>query len=645
MASVTIENIAGIESLKQELKKGLNTIALPNSTGKTSFCRGLELLALEEDELRTKPHYLNLFAGYNGKGRVLFQDEQRKYERTITKGARGLVASGDYFIEGNNAWLVSFATPDNRIVMKMLADESLKPEFERLSGSYAFDASIKFYQDEVNETKRRYDVLYGETERELPIALKQIEGLEKQKEGLNAELEKLPSIPKATEETTREHVSIAETAERDVIEKNRLFSEAQRGLRDNAAQLKNASKDRERLGQRIADEWSEVVAEMDEMQEAFKKVLREEGVYRKFDLLRGKGVIEPGPLNTFTVELLRAVGDIERSKEGSDVRPEEGSYTYWEGQLRLTRDALNLIERAPKYVKEFGKCPIDQRPLTEHELSTARTHLGREERRIDNELAALEKDLSLLRKIKERVTRRHEQFDELEESLGRLNDNVSRFERRTKDLELGLTKTKQQLEKAEENFDKAKQDVDKTIAKLLTDRKELTTKINSVESLVKEADQRAKSLQNELKGSTELKVESQEAQNLADLLQRRKEGRLTEWRRDYVKLVNDLFDELDFEGFRIDIDPEEFKVSITREHPRTKTLMTWNLNALSRSEVVTVAVAMLLVAKKLYAPNFPFFVMDELIYSYDPGRLERLRNQAQGLADYVVMTQLIRAQR
>ncbi len=158
MATMAVENVGGIESLKREFKKGLNIIELPNSAGKTSFCRGLELLALEQDELRDKAHYLNLFAGYNGRGRVLFQDDQQKVERTFTRGAKGLMASGDS-LGGDAAWLVSFATLDNRIIVKSLAGESLKPEFESLSNSKAFDVSIRFYEDKTSEAKHRYSRL------------------------------------------------------------------------------------------------------------------------------------------------------------------------------------------------------------------------------------------------------------------------------------------------------------------------------------------------------------------------------------------------------------------------------------------------------------------------------------------------------
>jgi conjugal transfer/entry exclusion protein len=642
---VTVENVGGIDSMKRELKKGLNIIELPNSAGKTSFCRGLELLALEDDELRNKPHYLNLYAGYNGKGRVFFQDEQRRVERTFTRGARGLAASGDYLAEGDAAWLVSFATIDNRIIVKALAGEGLKPEFESLSNSKAFDVAKRFYEDRSADAKHRYDLFYSEKERELPATLKESERLQTRLGELQDQLKKLPTVPKEVEATERENVSIAQAAQNEVTEKNRVFVEAQRESRANEEQTKESVKERERLRRRIADEWNEVVAEMDDMPTAFKKALTEEDLYRKLEQLRDVKDAEPSLLDGYAKDLLRALGDIEFSKKGSDVRPEEGSLAYWEGQMALITNALNLIEKSARYVKETEKCPVCQRSMDEHDLSTARGSLGKEQRRIDNEIAALEKDLRLLQSIRDRITSRHEAFEEVEGSLGRLNDSITRLERKRKELEASVKKAEEQLEKAEENFNKAKEAIDKTIAKILTDRRDLSVKVDEIASLLEQANQRVKALQGELKGAAELKVEIQEAQNLADMLEQRKEGRLREWITDYEKLVNDLFDKLGFEGFEIKINPEDYTVSITRQHPRTKTPITWNLNALSRSEAVTVAVAMLLAAKKQYAPGFPFFVMDEVIYSYDPTRLERLKNHAQDVTDYVVMTQLARPAR
>lgn len=62
--------------------------------------------------------------------------------------------------------------------------------------------------------------------------------------------------------------------------------------------------------------------------------------------------------------------------------------------------------------------------------------------------------------------------------------------------------------------------------------------------------------------------------------------------------------------------------------------------ALAASERITIAIALLLAAKRTYVKDFPFFVLDELITSYDPARFEAVKDYLKRSDDYVLVTEL-----
>ena len=64
------------------------------------------------------------------------------------------------------------------------------------------------------------------------------------------------------------------------------------------------------------------------------------------------------------------------------------------------------------------------------------------------------------------------------------------------------------------------------------------------------------------------------------------------------------------------------------------------LEALAASERITIAIALLLAAKRNYVKDFPFFILDELITSYDPARFETIKDYLKQSGDYVIMTEL-----
>jgi DNA repair exonuclease SbcCD ATPase subunit len=112
-----------------------------------------------------------------------------------------------------------------------------------------------------------------------------------------------------------------------------------------------------------------------------------------------------------------------------------------------------------------------------------------------------------------------------------------------------------------------------------------------------------------------------------------------EIRKTFNKYVNELYRKLGFKDFEdIEIAPD-FRVTVTRKKGG-KIVEKFPLAALSASERITIAIAFLLSAKNEYVRDLPFFVLDEIITSYDPKRFDIIKEYLKQSNDYVIITEL-----
>ncbi len=117
-------------------------------------------------------------------------------------------------------------------------------------------------------------------------------------------------------------------------------------------------------------------------------------------------------------------------------------------------------------------------------------------------------------------------------------------------------------------------------------------------------------------------------------LQTRKEQLVEAVRAKFNESVMTLYKAMGFRDFdEIHITPD-YAVRVVRKSKD------FPLEALATSERITIAIALLMAAKQEFLPNFPFFILDELVTSYDPKRFTKMKEFVKTLPDYVIMTQL-----
>jgi len=170
--------------------------------------------------------------------------------------------------------------------------------------------------------------------------------------------------------------------------------------------------------------------------------------------------------------------------------------------------------------------------------------------------------------------------------------------------------------------------------KKFEERQGMKVSIDQKGADIKRTEQRIEDLKTQTLGTEDLQNRYDFIQIVKTHLESRKNQIVEEVRRTFNKQVAELYRKLGFKDFdNIEIGPD-FRVSVTRK------LVDFPLEALSTSERITIAIAFLLSAKDEYVRDFPFFVLDELITSYDPERFEIVKDYLKKSEDYVIVTEL-----
>lgn len=107
----------------------------------------------------------------------------------------------------------------------------------------------------------------------------------------------------------------------------------------------------------------------------------------------------------------------------------------------------------------------------------------------------------------------------------------------------------------------------------------------------------------------------------------------------FIERIKGIIKKLEFTDFKDIVIKDDYKIYITREKDGI-TMSDWALEALSTSERYTLGITFLIAAKEEYLPDFPFFVIDEIITSYDEKRMKKIKEYIADITDYVIITQL-----
>jgi DNA repair exonuclease SbcCD ATPase subunit len=200
----------------------------------------------------------------------------------------------------------------------------------------------------------------------------------------------------------------------------------------------------------------------------------------------------------------------------------------------------------------------------------------------------------------------------------------------------GLEKKRDALEL---EIEKLYANIDEELLDFIKKKDKLDTLIEAVNSRISARNQRINELSEREKEADQIVIQIDFAKAAVQHLRKRKEELIDAVRITFNKRIKEIYQKLGYKDFDdIEIRPD-YSIYIRRPTYNEA----WPLDALSTSEKVTLAVALLIAGKEEYLPDYPFFVLDELVTSYDPERFSKIKDYISKVTDYVIITQLATA--
>lgn len=590
---VELENVAGFIGVKTfSLKKGVNRVRAPNAVGKTSFIKALELLVLSEKELKGKGHYSNLFAGSEEIVRVKLSGDinhERRFRRIGNEDLREIGTFPLVTSDGSRIINVCFAVPGNHLINDFLAGKGIRNYIELLAGSENYEKAQAALQEIAHSISAKIQHY-----RDMLIRL---EEYEKRKEEDEKELQNLRQ----------------KLAEMPLLDEREIFEDFER--------YNKKRQELDNINERIAN-FRAKLQDLRELIESLKDSIRR--WESQIQLIKTRYPRIDARLNEIANELPIKRRELEKIK-AQKAKAEE---------KLLSAQRNDIILR--KYGEE-GICYACGKKMTRAELEEWMNKIKREisdlnsiETKLRREIEDLENELTELKEEKQNLGRFEEELRKSQKTLANREDDERKITQALKDLENKRTRLLKEIEKLSKSED---------LYKKFRERQELKVRINQKEADIKMAEQRIKELKEKTLGVDRLQEKYEFVQMIISYLESRKNQIIEEIRKTFNKQVTELYEKLGFKDFEnIEIGPD-FRITITRKKGG-KIIENFPLDALSTSEKITIAIAFLLAAKNEYVRDFPFFVLDELITSYDPKRFEVIKDYLKRSEDYVIITEL-----
>jgi len=598
--NLVLENIGGIQGRTElKLKSPLSIIKAPNAAGKTSMIRALQLLC--ENEL-TLEDVLNEYAA---NGSVTLQNGDRFFAQLLKTQAGVEVVSSNLMWTDEKAYKVGFCVPDAELV-QIINDydpERLKRWFRDISDARHYESAMvilnTLVQEKTNERERLKSSIITDT-REIEQVILQSER----------------DLAKVDKDLTVANKKLEELGYSELVEK-------WRSIDADISQLNNQAlaKDRERERKH---------GDLDDLWKALETVKKErknadEELSHLTEELKSK-------------EASKAAIEMRREKIKLRLHEVPDGIIFTIGHLEedLEDYASTLSKLRPK--PETKPCIDILEPL----IKKAKNNLESEKeerRRLEDEYANYGAAL-------EEIAQIHIQVEDIRRKIGGLNSRSRSIEREIPGIEKEIEEISSEVAKLTAKIEAKEAErtkLDKEISQLKDVSEELKNKVSELREkkrdlekliLVKKEEQRRV-----LEAQTEYEHIAKVVEKLHDFLfymQDRYEYVINGARNELNQALSKAFEVMQYTDFTKIMVNSEYELEITRRDG-----MITKLSRLSSSERLTISMIIMFVAKQAYARDFPLFVIDEIMGTYDETRFKRIIDYTKGKVPYLVITSLM----
>lgn len=596
---IEMENVGVFKGKKKFiLKKGLNEVKAPNAKGKTSFTHGLELLIIPNSELKGKGYYMNLFANApNDKVEINVKSNDINWIRRIRRptNSNNLIPASDEIFPLSNINIANLciAIPENELMNSILHGKSIKGYIEEISGSKSYTTILKSLEKKNRDFERQHQIYQDDLIR-LEETRNSLKTDLNDKVKYEEELEKIPEIDKEEllKNTEVRSQYTEKESEKKMIDKNITTKKGKLESLDQTIQ--DLKRNIERKKQFIAD----IELEYPKI----KQKIEESKLFKK-----------------------------EKDDELTEVQKELSKYD----------DYLNSINDSWTRMNKYGeeKCSACGRPFSLKDLQE-----------YEKECEKTKNDYMKQKKTLSRTIEDYEdEIDELQKQERQLSieeGNLAKLEKTLANRELEYDKLKKSLDedlkeqrKIEKEIKQLLQNVSEDLIEIKEKRDRLIERINILESKIDETNKRIKDLGIRTKGADIIKNKINFLDKAINYLKIKRDEIINKAAFKFNERIKEIIKKLEFTDFKDIVIKDDYKIYITREKDGI-IMSDWALEALSTSERYTLGITFLIAAKEEYLPDFPFFVIDEIITSYDEDRMQKIKEYVADITDYVIITLL-----
>jgi DNA repair exonuclease SbcCD ATPase subunit len=605
---VTIEGIGGFRKSPATvitLKKGVSVITASNAVGKSSFIKALQLLC--------PGNTLNLediLNEYETSGSINLENDRQYHVQILkTPDERVKIVSSKLIWDDMRAVNLGFCNSDSPLV-QMIRDgnrELFKRWLRDISGSTNYETAVKI----VTNLLREKEAEKKESEQVMKVSElndleREILDFKNEKNGIDIELttaEKKVAKLGAKDETAK-YEKLKKEIEKKVKDLSKSTDEKNKKEKELE---KNAIKQEEIIKEKLS-----VQEEMNYLEKELEKKKKEEAAISKQkneinSKLYGEksGILaQIVALKTSSEKDQAAIDNLKAQKAGEAVIGE----------------CIVLLTRRLDEAKEQIRKLEEQKASLEEEFKTYSSQLD-EVKRINRELQAFQREILSLNKettsLENKAPILKTAITNLTNQITTVNGEISEIEKQMKrniEIVQELTGMGEDLKNKVINLQKQSRDLDKKLQQLEAEKQQklgAQEKFQDVSHIVDELEKFLSYLQ----------------ERLYYIIY----GVIAQLNQELSEIFN-LMEYTNFSEIKIRDEPElEFQL-VRKDGINTK------LSRLSTSEKLTLAIIIMFVAKKAYAPDFPFFVIDEIMGTYDKTRFNRILQYIQTKVPYLVVT-------
>ena len=622
--NLKISNIGGLRGEHNyTFNEGLNIVNAPNAMGKSSAINALRL-ALGGGQIENVVQYINDSSEY---AEVTLEDGETHRISLSRSGDTAEILSRETPYENMEVEDLAFLTEDSTL------HEAVVEGDEEQVGSWMSNITdIEYYEI----ARDRARSVMQEITRQKKQAEEQVKGSTQEVEELIDELED------DLEEVTDEIDDILSSDEYEDI-KSELDEEQDRKdeLED---KIDEVSRKISRLQTEVENARRTLESKKEEKEELSSKL-------QELKKERTQGEQEIKDLRERANELDERISELERELEGKREERDGRTVTIEEGiKSRLENKERRLEHR--RGIEGFNECPhcgqaLDNEEVRQEieelqqEIEDQRNAKKQRERQITDLRAERRNIIDEINKIREEIPKK---IDSTEKDLRGVKNIISNKETEIKKKQEEIESLKQEREALNESIEAVEEGITELASKNEKNRERLSN-LYQQEKEIRNRFEQARERKAKYQRGTERLEELQRKEQVAEQIVKHFSERIERVNIQMLGELNDALEEnfkllelADFEKIRVERNRSGgFSLDLTRLDEEGRATPT-TLAELSGAEKRLVAMLIQYVAKKTFAPEIPFFVVDEVSNAMDDERFKRVVEELSEDVETLVIT-------